>query len=66
MAEAAVLEKDTEKRAGMYRELQRLHQKESPFIPMSQRIIQDAMPENVKGLVAGGAITNTFYWTVTK
>lgn len=66
MAEAAVLEKDTDKRAEMYRELQRLHQKVAPFIPMSQRIIQDAMPENVKGLVAGGAITNTFYWTVTK
>jgi peptide/nickel transport system substrate-binding protein len=63
---AAVLEKDSAKRAEMYRNIQRQHQMESPFAVMFQRIIQTAQRDNVKGFVTGGAISDAYYWTVTK
>lgn len=66
MTEAAVLEKDADKRESMYREIQRLHQQTSPFAPMFQRIIQDAMRDNVNGFLGGGAVHDATYWTVTK
>ena len=66
MTEAAVLEKDTARRAEMYRELQRKVQREGPFVIMFQEIIQSAMRSNVKGFVTGGAISQGHYWTVTK
>ncbi len=63
---AAVLEKDSNVRAEMYRKIQRDHQARAPFTVMFQQIIQSAMPNNVEGFVTGGAIGNTYYWTVTK
>ncbi len=66
MTEAAVLEKDADKRESMYREIQRKHQQTSPFAPMFQRIIQDAMRDNVNGFLGGGAVHDATYWTVTK
>ncbi len=66
MTEAAVLEKDADKRESMYRDIQRLHQQTSPFAPMFQRIIQDAMRDNVNGFLGGGAVHDATYWTVTK
>ncbi len=63
---AAVIEKDTAKRAEMYRKIQKEHQMTSPFAIMFQQIIQTAMRDNVKGFVTGGAISNAHYWTVTK
>ena len=66
MTEAAVLEKDTAKRAEMYRELQRKVQREGPYVIMFQQIIQSAMRKNVNGFITGGAISQVHYWTVTK
>ncbi|GAB4169303.1 MAG: ABC transporter substrate-binding protein [Thalassobaculales bacterium] len=64
--EAALVEKDGEKRAAMYRDIQRTHQKTSPFVIMYQVNIQTAMRANVKGFNTGGAVSSTSYWTVTK
>ena len=63
---AAVLEKDGEARAEMYRDIQREHQLHSPFAVMFQQNIQDSMSDAVTGFVTGGAVSDTFYWTVTK
>jgi len=64
--EAAVLERDAEKRAEMYRAIQREHQKTSPFVVMFQENIQKGMREAVSGFETGGATHDVFYWTVTK
>ncbi len=66
MTEAAVLELDTAKRKAMYEEIQTIHQTESPFIPMFQRIEQVASRKGVEGFSAGGSVHNAFYWPVTK
>ena len=66
MTEAAVLERDSDTRAEMYREIQRQHQASSPFAVMFQQSIQSGMQANVEGFVTGGAITDAYYWTVTK
>lgn len=63
---AAVVENDTEKRAQMYQDLQREHQKRSPFGIMFQQIEQNGMRENVQDFVAGGATTSVSYWVITK
>lgn len=64
--EAAVIEGDTDKRRAMYEELQREHQRKSPFAIMFQKIEQTARKESVKNLDIGGAITAVAYWPVTK
>lgn len=66
MTNAAVLEKDGDKRAAMYEEIQRIHQQVSPFAPMFQLIEQTAMRSNIEGFNAGGSIHSVFYWEVTK
>lgn len=66
MTEAAVLEKDTEKRKAMYEEIQRKHRDGSAFVMMFQQARQDAMRANVAGFYAGGATDSASYWTVTK
>ncbi|RMH52782.1 MAG: ABC transporter substrate-binding protein [Alphaproteobacteria bacterium] len=66
LVEAAVLEKDTDKRRALYEEMQRIHQRVSPFAEMFQEIEQVALRANVNGFVAGGAIHSVFYWKVTK
>jgi peptide/nickel transport system substrate-binding protein len=63
---AAVVENDTATRADMYRELQREHQKISPFGVMFQQIEQNGMRANVENFVAGGATTAVSYWVITK
>ncbi|MEP0521571.1 MAG: ABC transporter substrate-binding protein [Hyphomicrobiales bacterium] len=63
---AAVVENDREKRAEMYREIQREHQKTSPFGVMFQKIEQTARQDNVKGFSIGAATTAAAYWNVTK
>ncbi|TYO89073.1 ABC transporter substrate-binding protein [Oceanicella actignis] len=63
---AAVVENDTDKRRAMYLELQREHQRISPFGIMFQKIEQNAMRANVNNFVAGGATTAVSYWVVTK
>jgi len=64
--QAAVLERDTEKRRQMYVDTQRKFQKEAPFAIMFQQIIQTAMRKNVNNFVTGGAISGTYYWITTK
>ncbi len=66
MTNAAVLEKDTAKREAMYLEIQRIHQKSSPFAPMFQAIQQVAMRNNVANFSQGGSIHSAFYWPTTK
>ncbi len=66
MTEAAVVEKDTEKRKAMYEEIQRKHRDNSAFVMMFQQARQDAMRANVTGFYAGGATDSAAYWTVTK
>ncbi len=66
MTEAAVVEKDTEKRKAMYEEIQRKHRDNSAFVMMFQQARQDAMRANVMGFYAGGATDSASYWTVTK
>lgn len=66
LTNAAVLEKDTDKRATMYGEIQRIHQKVAPFAELFQRTEQVAARSNVKGFSAGGSIHSAFYWSVTK
>ena len=66
MTEAALLERDSERRAALYREIQRTQQHRGPFAVMFQQNIQSAMKESVSGFVTGRAISNSYYWTVTK
>jgi peptide/nickel transport system substrate-binding protein len=66
MTEAAVVEKDTATRQGMYEEIQRRHRDNSAFVMMFQQARQDAMRANVTGFHAGGATDQASYWTVTK
>ena len=66
LTNAAVLEQDSDKRAAMYEEIQRVHQSASPFAPMFQQIQQVAMRKNVEGFSQGGSIHSAFYWATTK
>jgi peptide/nickel transport system substrate-binding protein len=66
MTNAAVLEKDGDKRAAMYEEIQAIHQQVSPFVPMFQQIQQVAMQKDVEGFSQGGSIHSAFYWATTK
>ena len=64
--EAAVQEGDRDKRAKMYEDIQREHQKASPFAVMFQKIEQTGRRSNVKNFNVGAAITAASYWNVTK
>ena len=64
--EAAVVEKDSAKRAEMYGDIQRKVRDNSAFVLMFQQARQDAMRANVSGFYAGGATDSVSYWTVTK
>lgn len=65
-ADAAVLERDTQKRADMYLELQREHQQVSPFVIMFQDIEILAKRANVNGFILGPSFDSNFYSQVTK
>lgn len=66
MTDAAVVEKDADKRKAMYEEIQREHRDNSAFVMMFQQARQDALRANVNGFSAGGAADSATYWTVTK
>ncbi|WP_020594467.1 ABC transporter substrate-binding protein [Kiloniella laminariae] len=66
MTEAAVQETDNAKRAQMYVDIQKEHQKVSPFVEMFQKNEQTGRRANVSGFVTGSAVTAVYYWTVTK
>ena len=65
-AEAAVVEKDTAKRAAMYEALQKEYMMKAPLIVMFQQVQQDALRSDVKDWYTGGATGNAAYWLVSK
>jgi peptide/nickel transport system substrate-binding protein len=66
MTDAAVRERDPEKRKEKYLELQKIVQADSPFIIMFQNTEQVARRGNVKGFVSGPTFDTVFYRLVTK
>jgi peptide/nickel transport system substrate-binding protein len=63
---AAVLEQDPAKRAEMYEEIQREHQKTSPFVIMFQDIEVIAERDNVAGTIWGPSFDDNKYWKAHK
>jgi peptide/nickel transport system substrate-binding protein len=59
---AAVLERDPARRAQMYEELQREHQRTSPFVIMFQDIEVIAERNNVAGMIWGPSFDDNRYW----
>jgi peptide/nickel transport system substrate-binding protein len=64
--DAAVLENDATKRARMYLEIQREHQKSAPFVIMFQEIEILAERSNVNGFFLGPGFDSNFYRFITK
>ena len=64
--DAAVLEKDNARRAQMYGDIQRDHQRSSPFIIMYQQLLQTGVRKNVQGFHTGGPVSSAYYWTAKK
>ncbi len=64
--EALVLEQDAKKRADGYLEIQREHQKVSPFVIMFQQIEVTAHRKNVDGFIIGPSFDNNFYYNIKK
>jgi peptide/nickel transport system substrate-binding protein len=65
-AEAAVVERDSIKRAAMYEALQREHQRVSPFVPMFQQIEVVAHRKSAEGFTLAHGALNTLYATIVK
>jgi peptide/nickel transport system substrate-binding protein len=63
---AAVKETDTEKRVAMYEDLQRDHQKQSPFAIMLQELEVAVTRNNVRGLSIGVINDRTNYAAIAK
>lgn len=66
MTEAAVAEKDAEKRKVMYEDIQRTHRDTSAFVMMFQQMSQTGLRTNVQNFYTGGATDSVVYWLVTK
>ena len=66
LTDAAVQEKDADKRKAMYEDLQRRVRDNSAFVLMFQAARQDGMGASVNGFYAGGATDSAAYWLVTK
>jgi peptide/nickel transport system substrate-binding protein len=66
MTEAAVTEKDGDKRKAMYEEIQRKHRDTSAFVLMFQQKSQTGLRNNVQNFYTGGATDSVVYWLVTK
>ncbi|HEX9857331.1 MAG TPA: ABC transporter substrate-binding protein [Paracoccaceae bacterium] len=66
MTEAAVTERDADKRRTLYEDIQRRHRDTSAFIPMFQQIYQTAMRANVEGFYTGGSTNSVIYWLAAK
>jgi peptide/nickel transport system substrate-binding protein len=64
--DAAVRERDPEKRKQMYLDLQKKLQEDSPFIVLFQNTEQAAKRTNVKGYVSGPTFDTVYYRLVTK
>ncbi|WP_290684977.1 MULTISPECIES: ABC transporter substrate-binding protein [unclassified Haematobacter] len=63
---AAMLERDTGKRAEMYETLQREQQQDSPFVIMFQQVENVAVRSNVQNFVLGPSFNDNSFKAVTK
>ncbi len=66
MSQAAVIEKDGEKRAAIYEEMQKKFRETASMIVMFQQAEQTALRSNVKDFYTGGATGNVAYWLISK
>ena len=66
MTQEAVLERDAEKRADLYREIQRRVLEDSPFVILYQEVDMAVERANVHGFVMGPAFDTVSYRGVTK
>ena len=66
VTQAAVLERDGVKRAETYGNLQREHQKVSPFVIMFQQVEVSAQRKTVGGWVIGPTSDTNFYAPIAK
>jgi peptide/nickel transport system substrate-binding protein len=64
--DAAVLERDTEKRAALYKDLQKDVLETSPFVMLYQMIETAGVRKNVEGLKIGPSSDTTYVYKVTK
>ena len=64
--QAAVEESDAEKRATMYQDLQREHQKIAPFVVMFEQIEVAAHRKNVDGFIVGPGFDSNWYSSIKK
>jgi peptide/nickel transport system substrate-binding protein len=63
---ANVLERDTAKRQALYEEIQREHQKTSPFVIMFQQIEVAAARKDVSGFIIGPGSSTNLYYAIAK
>lgn len=66
MVGRAVREKDGARRAALYREMQSIHMRVSPFVIMFQDIEIVALRKSVHGFISGPTFDTVFYRNVTK
>ena len=66
VAEAAMLERDADKRAEIYLGLQKEHQETSPFVIMFQEIEVLGRRGNVEGFIVGPSFNDNSFRKVTK
>lgn len=65
-SQAAVMERDPDKRKAMYEAIEKKHRETSPFILMFQQARQTGLNAAVKDFYTGGAVDAAAYWLVTK
>ena len=65
-SQAAVMERDPDKRKAMYEAIEKKHRETSPFILMFQKARQTGLRANVKDFYTGGAVDAAAYWLATK
>ncbi len=65
-ADAAVLERDANKRKAMYTELQADHRKNSPFVMIGQQIETAAIRSDIQGFKIGPTSDATYMFKVSK
>ncbi|KUM28350.1 ABC transporter substrate-binding protein [Mesorhizobium loti] len=64
--EAALLEKDSAKRADMYKDLQQKILDTSPFVIIHQQLEVAGLRKNLKGFALGPSFDTNFVWPVSK
>jgi peptide/nickel transport system substrate-binding protein len=64
--EAAVREKDAKKREAIYQQIQREHQRSSPFVILFQQSDVAAHQKGVDGFIMGPSFENNLYYAIKK